>query len=97
MGVKKKWGYNQKSEISSHVITNETKGNPFTFSCVKSDKHTNTQTHKQTNTQTDKQTNRQTDKHTNTQTDKQTNTQTDKLLGSIVCRNIGHSSEWQLE
>ena len=40
-------------------------------------------------------TNRQTHKHTNRQTDKQTNRQTDKLLGSIVCRNIGHSSEWQ--
>ena len=34
----------QKSEISSHVITNQTKGNPFTFSCAKSDKLTNTQT-----------------------------------------------------
>ena len=33
---------------------------------------------------------------TNTQTDKHTNRQTDKLFGSIVCRNIGHSSEWQL-
>ena len=52
-----------KSEISSDVITNETKGNPFTFSLAKPDK--------------------------------QTNRQTDKLFGSIVCRNIGHSSEWQ--
>ena len=70
VGVKKlsKYMNNQKSEISSHVITNETKGNPFTFSCVKSDKQTNTQTHKQTNRQTDKQTNRQTDKQTNRQT-----------------------------
>ena len=41
--------FSRKSEISSHVITNETKGNPFTFSCVKSDKQTNTQTDKQTN------------------------------------------------
>ena len=37
VGVKKKWGkkkeaaVNKKSEISSDVITNETKGNPFTF------------------------------------------------------------------
>ena len=40
-----------------YVITNETKGNPFTFCCVKSDKQTNTQTDKQKNRQTDKQTN----------------------------------------
>ena len=31
----------------------------------------------------------------NGQTERQTNRQTDKLFGSIVFRNIGHSSEWQ--
>ena len=41
-----KLSFCRKSEISSDVITNETKGNPFTFSCVKSDKQTNRQTDK---------------------------------------------------
>ena len=59
MGVQKKWGYQKKEfflisdkQTNTHtwrVITNENKGNPFTFSLVNSDKHTNTQTHKQTN------------------------------------------------
>ena len=34
---------------------------------------------------------------TNGQTERQTDRQTDKLFGSIVYRNIGHSSEWQLQ
>ena len=33
---------------------------------------------------------------TDKQTNRQTNKQTDKLFGSIVYRNIGHSSEWQI-
>ena len=45
-----KLSFCRKSEISSDVITNETKGNPFTFSFVNSDK----QTHRQTDRQTDK-------------------------------------------